>query len=47
MQTFQPIFFIPVTLIGIDFCQYVPLSVTLAVAGGHEVIANRTLAYHF
>ena len=45
VQTFYPDFFvIPVMLIGtIDFYHFIPLSVTLTMAGGHTVCAKQNM----
>ena len=41
MQTFQPIFVVPAMFVGtIDFYHFIPLSLTLTLAGGHKVSAK-------
>ena len=48
MQTVQPIFFVPAMFIStIDFYHVMPLSVTLALAGGPRSKESNTCWLHF
>ena len=47
-QTFRPNTFILAMLIGtIEFCHFIPLSVTLTLAGGHKVSTEQNLLASF
>ena len=47
-QTVQQIFFTPAMLIGtMDFCHFIPLSLTLTLPGGHKVSTKQNLLASF